>query len=249
MVNLKIDGITKEIEQRQILKVNQLSFTDKGIYGLVGPNGAGKTTLLKCICGLLFPDNGQIKIDQLELNKKNREQFLKQIGSVFAQSDSIFDLSIDELLAEHYYFFDLKRPKKWQEMLENVGLDVSAKQKIGSLSLGMRQRLLLALALSHDPSVLILDEPFNGLDPDGVVLTKKLIQQLSKNKIVIITSHSFADLTDVVTKAIVMAKGQTSEIKTIDEVNKLFSNGLMGFYHQYIDQVSILNDFQKQEVF
>ncbi len=194
MTQLKINHITKSINDRNILCIDNLNFESNGIYGLVGPNGAGKTTLLKCVCGLLVPSTGEISIDDLLLSQSTRNVFLKKIGSVFAQSDSIFDLSIRELLEEHYYFFGLNAPKQWAMVLENVGLDVSEKQMIGSLSLGMRQRLLLAVAISHAPEILILDEPFNGLDPDGVVLTKDLIKQLSQDKIVIITSHSFAIL-------------------------------------------------------
>ncbi|KRK48467.1 ABC transporter ATP-binding protein [Secundilactobacillus kimchicus JCM 15530] len=241
MTQLKIDHVTKSIDGRNILRIDNLIFKNNGIYGLVGPNGAGKTTLLKCVCGLLVPNAGDIRIDDLILNQETRTDFLKKIGSVFAQSDSIFDLSIKELLEEHYYFFGLTAPKKWSTILENVGLDVSEKQMIGSLSLGMRQRLLLAVAISHTPEILILDEPFNGLDPDGVVLTKNLIEQLSQDKIVIITSHSFADLNDVITDAIVMAKGQTSTRKTIAEINEEFSDGLMGFYHSFINSVQSLN--------
>lgn len=241
MTQLKIDHITKSIDDRNILRIDNLSFENNGIYGLVGPNGAGKTTLLKCICGLLVSNTGDIRIDNLVLNQDTRTDFLKKIGSVFAQSDSIFDLSIKELLEEHYYFFGLTAPKTWSTILENVGLDVSEKQMIGSLSLGMRQRLLLAVAISHIPEILILDEPFNGLDPDGVVLTKNLIKQLSEDKIVILTSHSFADLNDVITDAVVMAKGQTSSRKTIVEINDEFSDGLMGFYHSFINSAQSLN--------
>ncbi|MHC9532267.1 ATP-binding cassette domain-containing protein [Dellaglioa sp. L3N] len=236
MTRLEVFKVTKEIEGQKILNVSHLNFENSGIYGLVGPNGAGKTTFLKCICGLLFPENGKICIDQLELNKNNRETFLKKIGSVFAQSDSIFDLSIKELLEEHYYYFNLSEPKEWRSVLKNVGLDVSPNQKIGSLSLGMRQRLLLAVAISHNPEILILDEPFNGLDPDGVVMTKQFIQRLAEDKVVIITSHSFADLMDIITDALVMTNGQTSDIKSLSEISQLFSDGLMGFYHNFIEQ-------------
>lgn len=112
---------------------------------------------------------------------------------------------------------------------------------IGSLSLGMRQRLLLAVAISHNPKILILDEPFNGLDPDGVVLTKNLIKRHSQDKIVIITSHSFVDLNDIITDAVVMADGQASYLKSITEINEEFPDGLMGFYHSFIDITVPLN--------
>jgi ABC-2 type transport system ATP-binding protein len=241
LTQLKINHVTKSIDDRNILRIDNLSFENNGIYGLVGPNGAGKTTLLKCLCGLLVPNSGDIKIDDLTLNQTTRTTFLQKIGSVFAQSDSIFDLSIKELLEEHYFFFGLKAPKKWSTVLKEVGLDVSEKQMIGNLSLGMRQRLLFAVAISHAPQILILDEPFNGLDPDGVVLTKTLIQQLAQEKIIIITSHSFADLNDIITDAVVMDKGQTSQRKSLTEINMEFPDGLMGFYHDFIERTGSLN--------
>lgn len=244
---LEIFGLTKRLGRRQILKVDRLRFTGGEIYGLVGPNGAGKTTLLKCICGLLRLENGRIALDELGLCEEKRAQFLRQIGSVFAQTDSLFDLIIDELLSEHYYFFGLKKPKKWQSVLENVGLVVEGDQTIGSLSLGMRQRLLLALALSHDPAILILDEPFNGLDPDGMRLMKNRLEQLATNKIVIITGHSFNDLADVITQAVVMAEGQIGEMKSLAEIKQLHRDGLAGYYQQCVNQISAPHRFQTQE--
>lgn len=107
MIQLKINHVTKSIDDRNILHIDNLSFENSGIYGLIGPNGAGKTTLLKCVCGLLSPNTGDISIDNLGLNRETRTDFLKKIGSVFAQSDSIFDLSVKELLDEHYFFFGL----------------------------------------------------------------------------------------------------------------------------------------------
>ncbi|MDE3316780.1 ABC transporter ATP-binding protein [Lacticaseibacillus zeae] len=241
MTRITIEHLTKSLSGRNILQVENLSFESGEIYGLVGPNGAGKTTLLRCICGLIIPDGGEIQLNELVLDRRTRSTFLKHIGSVFAQSDSIFDLTIDTLLTEHYHYFCLKRPKDWHELLQNVALEITPKQKIGSLSLGMRQRLLLALAISHDPSILILDEPFNGLDPDGVNLTKKLINDLAKDKVVIITSHSFADLNDIMTQSVVIAHGQTSGVKKLAAINSDFTDGLADFYREFVRHTNSLN--------
>ncbi|TLQ49621.1 ABC transporter ATP-binding protein [Lacticaseibacillus casei] len=241
MTRITIEHLTKSLSGRNILQVENMSFESGEIYGLVGPNGAGKTTLLKCICGLIIPDGGEIQLNELVLNQCTKPIFLKHIGSVFAQSDSIFDLTIDTLLTEHYHYFCLKRPKDWHELLQNVELEITPKQKIGSLSLGMRQRLLFALAISHDPSILILDEPFNGLDPDEVNLTKKLIKDLAKDKIVIITSHSFADLNDIMTQSVVIAHGQTSGVKKLAAINSDFTDGLADFYREFVRHTNSLN--------
>ena len=161
---------------------------------------------------------------------------MRLMGSVFAQSDSIFDLSVNELLEEHYYFFDLPRPKNWQVLLNKVGLNVDPAMKIGEMSLGMRQRFLLSIAISHQPQILILDEPFNGLDPDGVAQTKQIIQDFAQQNLVMVTSHSFGDLANVVTDVVVMEKGKMGQSESLATINKRFADGLLGFYHKELAQ-------------
>ncbi len=237
MGQIKITNLKKKINDNPILDIKNLQFNGCGIYGLIGPNGAGKTTLLKCICGLLTPDAGEIMIDGEKLILSNRSHFLKIIGSVFAQSDSIFDLSIVQLLEEHFYFFNLPEPATWQILLNKVGLYVSENLKIGDMSLGMRQRLLLAVALSHHPQILILDEPFNGLDPDGVRLSKQLIQDCAKDKLVLITSHSFANLDDLVSKVVVISNGEPSRVEELIQIKKTYKNGLDEYYQNIVHKL------------
>ncbi len=208
-------------------------FNDNGVYGIIGPNGAGKTTLLECICGLLAIDSGEIIFDGKPLSVETRMEILQNIGAVFSQSDGLFDRSISELLDEHFYFFGLAKPKKWHGLLETFGLNLPSDLKIGQLSLGMRQRFLLAVAMSHHPKILILDEPFNGLDPDGVELLKGMINDYAQKNMVILTSHSLVDLEEIISHAIVMANGHPSEVRPLTEIQREFSDGLNGFYHKF----------------
>lgn len=236
MTTLQIKNLKKKIGGRQVIDIKESNFQSQKIYGIVGPNGTGKTTFLKCVCGLLTPDEGEIYINGKQTTNKNRGEFLRLMGSVFAQSDSIFDLSVNELLEEHYYFFDLPRPKNWQVLLNKVGLNVNSAMKIGEMSLGMRQRFLLSIAISHQPQILILDEPFNGLDPDGVAQTKQIIQDFAQKNLVMVTSHSFGDLANVVTDVVVMEKGRMGQSESLATINKRFADGLLGFYHKEITQ-------------
>lgn len=245
MAELQVKNLKKQINGQNILNINSVTFKNQKIYGIVGPNGTGKTTFLKCVCGLLIPDQGEIYIDGKETTNANRAEYLKIIGSVFAQSDSIFDLTAEEVLEEHYYFFDLRRPKKWQDLLLKVGLDVSPKIKIGDMSLGMRQRFLLAIAISHEPQILILDEPFNGLDPDGVQQTKEIMKRFAEKNLVIVTCHSFSDLEDTVTDVVVMEKGQMGSERSLKEIRKQFEDVLLGFYHHEI--LSIANKKEREK--
>ena len=108
--------------------------------------------------------------------------------------------------------------------------------KIGEMSLGMRQRFLLSIAISHQPQILILDEPFNGLDPDGVAQTKQIIQDFAQQNLVMVTSHSFGDLANVVTDVVVMEKGKMGQSESLATINKRFADGLLGFYHKELAQ-------------
>lgn len=236
---MQIKNLKKKIGGRQVIDIKESNFQSQKIYGIVGPNGTGKTTFLKCVCGLLTPDEGEIYINGKQTTNKNRGEFLRLMGSVFAQSDSIFDLSVNELLEEHYYFFDLPRPKNWQVLLNKVGLNVDPAMKIGEMSLGMRQRFLLSIAISHQPQILILDEPFNGLDPDGVAQTKQIIRDFAQKNLVMVTSHSFGDLANVVTDVVVMEKGKMGQSESLATINKRFADGLLGFYHKEIAHLMV----------
>ncbi|WP_412989920.1 ABC transporter ATP-binding protein [Pediococcus siamensis] len=234
MPTLKMLDVTKSFTQTPILNVDSLYLKTSGIYGLIGPNGAGKTTLLKCLCGLLFPDTGTIFIDDERLSLTNHAEILMKIGSVFAQSDTIFNLTIDELLETHYYFYKLKRPRDWHTVLDSVGLKVPVQTKIGDLSLGMRQRLLLAVAITHQPEFLFLDEPFNGLDPDGVLIVKQLIQKFAQDKLVIITSHDLTDLQAVIEHVLIMTAGSVHPITSVSEIENNYPNGLADYYQAIV---------------
>lgn len=233
MTTLKLTGLRKFRQHVQVIGIKHLELNDNGVYGIIGPNGAGKTTLLNCICGLLQPEAGRLTLNDIPLSVATRADYLTHIGTVLTQSDTIFDATVEALLQQHYFYFNLTPPAQWSTVLDQVDLHVQPDLKVGAMSLGMRQRLLVALALSHQPDLLILDEPFNGLDPDGINLLKQRIRNFAKTGIVLIASHNLADLADIVTSVTVMINGKLSPVQSTDQICQQYANGLSDYYqHQ-----------------
>lgn len=204
---LKINNMTKKFGKKTVL--NNISFTfEDGIYGLLGPNGSGKTTLMRCITGLYnIPKNTIIYKD---VNAKEKADFYSQIGYL-SQSFGMFkEITVKEMLE---LFASLKEiPKKETEeeilrTLKMVNLSNEANTKIANLSGGMVRRVGIAQALLGDPKVIIFDEPTVGLDPEERLRFKNIIAKLSKDKIVIISTHIVEDVEAICNKIIIMNKG------------------------------------------
>ncbi|GHP13611.1 ABC transporter ATP-binding protein [Lentilactobacillus fungorum] len=239
MEQLRLQNLKKSINGDLIINIEDIVINEPGIYGIIGPNGAGKTTLLKCICGLLRPDEGEIYIEETPLSPDTRSRILKNIGSVFAQSEFLLNRSASEVLEEHYYYYALTPPQSWDNLLSKVHLQISYKMKLGAMSLGMRQKFLLAVALSHHPKILILDEPFNGLDVDTVESITKTLINFARTNIVIVTSHVFEDLGNMVSSIAVMNKGYIGGFQKPYQINGKFSDGIRKIYN---DQIKNLDE-------
>ncbi|MFU0789083.1 ATP-binding cassette domain-containing protein [Virgibacillus proomii] len=232
MVNILIDNLCKVINENEVIRKADAHISGGEICAFIGPNGVGKTTLLKCLLGLLSPDQGSIKIDNQVLSKSNRSEMLKEFGSVIQLPPSTSDMTVYELFVEHYNYMEIKEPTPHMEMLELLELQVPLTKKIGQLSLGMKQRLQLAIALSHRPKIIILDEPFNGLDFDGINLMKEILSDLKgKGACVIITSHSLSELENFVTSVVFMLNGKTYKKRELKDIVKNYSGGLKEYYY------------------
>lgn len=177
---ISIDKLSKSVNEKEIIRLANVTMHEGEICAFIGPNGVGKTTLLKCLLGLVFPEQGSIKINNKILSESTRPEILKLIGAVIQFPPSVSDMTISELFDEHYHYMQLKNSESYTGMLELLELNVPLTTKIKKLSLGMKQRLQLAIALSHRPKILILDEPFNGLDFDGIDLMKRILTDLKK---------------------------------------------------------------------
>lgn len=231
MKRVQISNIQKTVNNQPIIKSASFELSEGEICALIGPNGVGKTTLLKCLLGLVRPDQGSITIHDQLLSKSSRPKLLKEIGVVFPIPESLYSKTISELFSEHFHYLQIEKNVSYHTLLQKLELDVTTTTKIGDLSLGMKQRLQLAMALSHHPSILILDEPFNGLDVDGINLIKKILTDLSKKgKCILITSHSLSELEDFVSSVVFMLNGETHEKKSLHDIMKKYQGGLREYY-------------------
>ena len=170
---------------------------EKGkIHGIVGNNGSGKTVLMKCICGFLKPDSGVIYVNHKQVGKET--DFPEDIGIIIETPGFLPHLSGTQNLKILASLQKKANALTIRAVLEQVGLDPDMKKPVGKYSLGMRQRLGFAQALMEDPSLLILDEPFNGLDKHGVVHIRNVIKGLrEEGKTVILASHNQVDIDEL----------------------------------------------------
>lgn len=220
----------KFLENEIALKLVNLQVIEASIYGFLGPNGAGKTTMLKLILGLLKKQHGEILVFGKQF-EKNRVKTLHQIGSMI-ESPSIYEhlTAIENLkILQKVY----QCPKeRIQEVLQLVGLAQTGSKKTSQFSLGMKQRLSIAIALLHSPSLLILDEPTNGLDPNGILEIRELLQNLNKNNgiTILISSHLLYEIEKLVTHIGIINKGKLLFQGTLGElVNKRRQNSFIVF--------------------
>lgn len=193
------------------------------VLGLLGPNGAGKTSIIKILAGICMPSSGSVSING-ELMEENPTK-LKQLVGYMGENAPLYP----EMNPLRYLFFiadvhlmeKKKRQQRIAEVLDLCQLDTIKTQRIASLSKGYKQRLALAQALIHDPPVLILDEPANGLDPKQKKQFRSLIQRLSVDKTIVISTHLLNEAEAVCTDLLIMDKGCVKASGTIDEISNL----------------------------
>jgi ABC-2 type transport system ATP-binding protein len=203
-----------------VLKGINLQVPQGSIYGFLGPNGAGKTTALRLILGLLKRQHGTIAIFGKRFDT-NRIEILKKVGSLI-ESPSLYDhLTAGENLSVWRKIY--RCPKdRIEEVLRLVGLPDTGAKKTGQFSLGMKQRMSIAVALLHSPSLLILDEPTNGLDPHGIIEMRKLLLKLnSENGItIVISSHLLAEIEKLATNLGIIHHGSVVFQGPMDELRR-----------------------------
>ena len=171
------------------------------IYGLIGKNGTGKTTLIRLICGLQKPINGGYTIYGIKDTEKEILDIRKRMGAIIETPSIRLDATAEDNLKEQYRMIGLPSFDNLQELLKLVGLANTGKKKARHFSLGMKQRLGIAIALVGNPDFLILDEPINGLDPEGIIEIRELILTLNKEKGItfLISSHYLDELSKIST--------------------------------------------------
>lgn len=193
MEKLTIDSVEKQFHDKKVLQDISLECKKGEIVGIVGHNGCGKTVLFKCVCGLLRPTSGTIKLDDKVLGKD--VDMLPSCGVIIEEPAFIGRYSAMKNLRLLYMINQKKNENKLREVLQEVGLDPDSRKRVSKYSLGMRQRLAIAQAIMEDPEVLVLDEPMNGLDHNGVAQMRKLFLKLKEEgKIILMASHNKEDI-------------------------------------------------------
>ena len=206
---IEINNLTKKFDQ--FVAVDNLSFTVKEgeVLGFLGPNGAGKSTTMKVITGFLSPTSGSVTIDGNDISQQSLKA-KSLIGYLPEGAPSYGDMTTIEFLrfiAQVRGFRGEEIDKRVKHVITEVALEAVREQSIETLSKGFKRRVGLAQAIMHDPKVLILDEPTDGLDPNQKHHVRELIKNLAKDKIVIISTHILEEVTAVCTRAIIIAKG------------------------------------------
>jgi len=220
---ISTEGLSFNFGNQQVVKSLSLQVPEGSIYGFLGPNGAGKTTTIKLLLNLLKTEEGSIHVFNKEL-QSNRISILSQIGSLIEQPAIYLHLSGKENLMNRALLLEVSE-QRVDEMLALVHLTDAAHKKAGKYSLGMKQRLGIALALLSDPQLLILDEPTNGLDPNGIIEVRELLIRLvtQHKKTVFISSHLLAEVERMATHVGIIHKGELlfqGSIKDLEAISQ-----------------------------
>lgn len=190
---IELIHVTKKFGQELVLKEVNLTLEQGRVYGIVGNNGSGKTVLMKCICGFLIPTTGLIQVFGSGIGQD--VDFPESLGVIIETPGFLTNLTGRKNLEILAGMRGKIGPAEIQQVLEKVGLDPALKKPVANYSLGMRQRLGIAQAIMEDPKLLILDEPFNGLDKHGVGEIRKLLLELKEEgKTILLASHNEEDI-------------------------------------------------------
>ena len=214
---LEAKNIEKKYGHFKALDNLNMHIPKGAIYGLIGKNGAGKTTLIRLLCGLQRPTSGEYTLYGTLNNSRKIAEERKRVGGIVETPSICLDMTAEDNLKEQYKIIGLPSYDNLQEILELVRLNNTGKKTAKHFSLGMKQRLGLAISLVGNPDLLILDEPINGLDPEGIIEIRELILRLNKEKGItfLISSHYLDELSKIATFYGIIDKGKI--IKEIDK--------------------------------
>ena len=214
---LELKNVNKSFGKRKVIDNISLEVKEGEIYGFLGPNGSGKTTTIKMILRLIDSDSGEIKVNGFD-TKKQFEKAMECIGAIVENPDMYKYMSGIDNLKLHARIRNIDK-KRIDEVLEMVELKGREKDKVGKYSLGMKQRLGLALTLLHKPKVLILDEPTNGLDPAGIKKLRDILKEIAHKEgvAVFVSSHILSEMQLMCDKVAVIDSGKVVKIEEISK--------------------------------
>ena len=216
---VQVREVVKVFDGKEVLRHLNMSVERGTIYGLLGANGAGKSTTFKLISGLLQPNTGAIQFDGEEIQVQDRK-FLKEMGILIETPVFYEHLSARENLEIHLAYMQM------------VGLADTGKKPVSKFSLGMKQRLAIARAISHSPKLLVLDEPVNGLDPMGIRQMRELFLALVKDydMTVLISSHILSEIEYIADRVGVLVNGSIAREVPMSEVREICPEGLEDYF-------------------
>jgi ABC-2 type transport system ATP-binding protein len=220
---LQTNGLTKKYKNFQALSGLTMHVPKGAIYGFVGKNGAGKTTLIRLLCGLQQPTSGDFTLYGIRNDSREIRKARRRMGAVVETPSIYLDMTAEENLKQQYLILGLPSYDGIQELLKLVGLENTGKKKAKNFSLGMRQRLGIAIALCGDPDFLVLDEPVNGLDPQGIVEIRELILKLNRERqiTVLISSHILDELAKLATHYGILDGGRMVKELSAEELEQI----------------------------
>ena len=244
MYIIETKDITKKYGKYQVLNKLNIHVKENSIYGLIGKNGAGKTTLIRIICGLQDPTNGTYFINKIDNKAKDISLVRKKIGAIIERPSIYEEMNAKDNIICQMKLVGLTNYQDVSKFLDVVGLSNVGNKKVRYYSLGMKQRLGIALALVNNPNILILDEPINGLDPEGIIEIRELILKLNKEKhiTILISSHYLDELSKVATHYGFIDKGRIIEEISSEELNKK----LTSFLELKVNNLKSFTDYFKK---
>lgn len=214
-------GLTKAYKKRIVIDDLNMHVKRGEIYGFVGPNGAGKSTTLKMLLNLTKPDSGEFYVDNLSVSE-NSYAILKRVGSIIENPYFYNQLTGRENLELHCEYMGYPNKEEIEKVLKLVALNDVEEKLISQYSLGMKQRLAIARAIITRPEILILDEPINGLDPEGIIEVRSLLRGLNRDlgMTIIISSHILAEMEMLVDTVGIMKAGKLLREISIEEIHE-----------------------------
>lgn len=234
-MSLEVINLTKKFGSQTALDNININIEKNEIIGLLGPNGAGKSTLMKSIVGALKIEEGSIMFNGKDISE-NEIETKSQIGFLPENNPLYYEMYVKEYLS---FVADLHHTHKnrVEEVIELVGITPEKSKKIGQLSKGYKQRVGLAQAILHQPDLLILDEPTNGLDPNQIIEIRNVIKEIGKEKTVILSTHIMQEVEALCSRVILIHEGRIVQDSPVEEFRGKYSSLEDAFQHYTLKTV------------
>lgn len=244
---LETNNLEKKYKSFKALNHTNIHIEKGSIYGLIGKNGAGKTTLIRVICGLQSQTDGNYSIFGIDSRSKDIFNARKRMGAIIEIPSIYGDMTARDNLVEQFKLVGMPSLDGIEEILKLVRLDKAGTKKAKNFSLGMKQRLGIALALASNPDFLILDEPINGLDPQGIIEIRELILKLNreKNITILISSHYLDELSKIASHYGFLDNGSIIKEISSKELEKKMEHKIE---LKVSNQIDFVNYFEKNKI-